>query len=265
MQLPLSKSPGIYWRALSRPANTRSPSASFVVTLRIRVAGRAIEPWNGFHYARELLGLASSKLAPVTTRCTDHLGGHGPKVTVADHFPVRWNDQCRPQFYRRLLEEWGSTCRALEGVIRPAIQAVSSRGRGPGRGPPLNPHSDFDVVLSNAVLEHVYELAAVVRELARVTVPGGIGSHQVDFWDHKNLRNRWNFLLMNDATFVHQFRKKHWRIQHRWRHCEVVSLFSSSWIRAIEEAPPTELATAAYIASYAFLDYAQQVNRVSPA
>lgn len=48
------------------------------------------------------------------------------------------------------------------------------------------PTASVDHSWSNAVLEHVRhrELADQLRELARVTVPGGTTSHQVDFRDH---------------------------------------------------------------------------------
>lgn len=45
-----------------------------------------------------------------------------------------------------------------------------------GLSMPFEDHT-FDIVISNAVLEHVLNMAAFVRELQRVTRPGGIGYH----------------------------------------------------------------------------------------
>jgi SAM-dependent methyltransferase len=46
------------------------------------------------------------------------------------------------------------------------------------------PDGYADVVMSNSFLEHVEDLDAVVREMARITKPGGLGIHGVDGTDH---------------------------------------------------------------------------------
>lgn len=43
-----------------------------------------------------------------------------------------------------------------------------------------------DIVASNAFLEHVPELDVALRELARVTRPGGIHAHVIDLRDHRH-------------------------------------------------------------------------------
>jgi SAM-dependent methyltransferase len=42
----------------------------------------------------------------------------------------------------------------------------------------------FDLILSNAVLEHINDLASVIAHLAAATQPGGIHIHAVDFGNH---------------------------------------------------------------------------------
>jgi len=48
------------------------------------------------------------------------------------------------------------------------------------------PSSSIDVVISNAVMEHIYlnEFEDTIRELYRIQKPGGVSNHQIDFKDH---------------------------------------------------------------------------------
>jgi ubiquinone/menaquinone biosynthesis C-methylase UbiE len=48
------------------------------------------------------------------------------------------------------------------------------------------PDGVADVVYSNAFLEHVPDMDAVARELARITRPGGLNIHGIDGKDHRH-------------------------------------------------------------------------------
>jgi ubiquinone/menaquinone biosynthesis C-methylase UbiE len=65
----------------------------------------------------------------------------------------------------------------------------------------------FDCVISNAVLEHVYEPVAVAASLARVTRPGGHNFHQIDFRDHKDFRHPLEFLLFGTRDYRDEFER----------------------------------------------------------
>ena len=45
--------------------------------------------------------------------------------------------------------------------------------------------ASVDVVISNSVLEHLSDVDAALRELARITRPGGYGIHGIDTIDHR--------------------------------------------------------------------------------
>jgi SAM-dependent methyltransferase len=55
--------------------------------------------------------------------------------------------------------------------------------------------------VSNAVFEHFSDPGAALRELARVTKAGGVGVHQVDFRDHRDLDRPLEHLLFEPAVF----------------------------------------------------------------
>jgi SAM-dependent methyltransferase len=46
------------------------------------------------------------------------------------------------------------------------------------------PPASVDLVISNSFFEHIEDLDAVISEMARVTVPGGLGIHNIDGADH---------------------------------------------------------------------------------
>ena len=45
--------------------------------------------------------------------------------------------------------------------------------------------SSIDLVVSNSVLEHIEDLNELIKEMYRITKPGGFGAHGVDFRDHR--------------------------------------------------------------------------------
>jgi SAM-dependent methyltransferase len=63
----------------------------------------------------------------------------------------------------------------------------------------------FDVTLSNAVLEHVFDPLRAAVNLHRVTAPGGIGFHQVDFRDHRDFTRPLEYLLLDEFSYVRMF------------------------------------------------------------
>ncbi|MFY9344349.1 MAG: methyltransferase domain-containing protein [Planctomycetota bacterium] len=48
---------------------------------------------------------------------------------------------------------------------------------------------EADVVISNAFLEHIPDVARGVREIARITKPGGYSVHNIDMTDHRRYAN----------------------------------------------------------------------------
>jgi SAM-dependent methyltransferase len=178
------------------------------------------------------------------------LASSGARVTTADRFLTQWNDAYHPAFYQTLLTAWGKQCVPLEAVIetsdpRVAIELIAE----PAEDLRSLPDAHFDVVLSNAVLEHISDPPMVARELARITRQGGVNSHQIDFRDHRDSSKPLEFLLMDDSAFVELFDRTHGETGNRWRHVELANLFRINGFQ-IDDATPNERANAQYLANF---------------
>lgn len=115
------------------------------------------------------------------------------KVYIVDRFKHLFWDKKDILFHRTFVSEIVSKDFPFQGVIEKAMTMED-------RGITLNPNlieyrigdvarlplenSCVDFAFSNAVLEHVHQPEQVINELARVTRPGGWGSHEIDLRDH---------------------------------------------------------------------------------
>ena len=133
---------------------------------------------------------------------------HGAKVTVADRFLSPWDDHYHPQFYRMLRARWDGPAAALDAVIAANAYPLQAIGRIAQSGEELDlPAGSFDLVLSNAVLEHVQDLPRVAENLARITKSPGLNMHQIDFRDHADFSRPLEFLLLTDREYGTIFKR----------------------------------------------------------
>jgi|HubBroStandDraft_1064217.scaffolds.fasta_scaffold00011_29 SAM-dependent methyltransferase len=133
------------------------------------------------------------------------LASFGATVTLADRFLVPWDDAFHPDFYRAFLAGWDGPKGAIEtaladngygGVLRLVPEPAEALGSIADRS--------LDLVLSNAVLEHVRDLPLVAREMARITRPGGVQAHQVDCRHHRDFSRPLDHLLIPEAEFAEE-------------------------------------------------------------
>ena len=178
------------------------------------------------------------------------LASHGARVTVADPFLARWDQGYHPRFYREFRAKWAGPAAAIDKVIeaggyppsviacieQPAERLLKLRGQ------------QFDLIISNAVLEHVSDLPSACRVLAGLTKAGGVNSHQVDFRDHLNRARPLEFLARSDAQFLLE-RMRHPSQGNRIRHAECIGIFRDAGF-GIDTAVPNCFADEAYLEDF---------------
>jgi SAM-dependent methyltransferase len=151
------------------------------------------------------------------------LGAFGARPVVADRFLSRWNAPYHPEFYAELREtlarsEPEADLRGIDAMLRANNYPKDVIGRieSPLETLPCASNS-IDAVISNAVLEHVYGVPAAAAQLYRITRPGGIGLHQVDFRDHRDFDRPLEYLLLGEDDFARLFTRSHGECGNRWR------------------------------------------------
>lgn len=176
------------------------------------------------------------------------LASYGAKVTVADRFLTPWSEEYHPVFYDRLRSMWSGPASALDLVIEANRhdEGVIALVPEPAEALSTINTGSIDCVLSNAVLEHVFDLPAVCGELARVTKVGGVNSHQIDFRDHNDFSRPLEFLLLREKDFRREFERKCGEHGNRWRPNEAEALFQWSGF-ALMRFTPTCWADQPYI------------------
>lgn len=175
------------------------------------------------------------------------LAGLDASVTLADPYLPPWRDEYHRPLYRGLRERWGASV-TLDRVIEAGgYDSILSFIGAPAESMPTVPDGCFDVVLSNAVLEHVADIRACSRELARVTRAGGWNMHQVDFRDHRRFDQPLEYLLLPEDEFAQIFQSWAGECGNQWRPREFEAWMESAGL-AIEVNYPTERADPAYLA-----------------
>jgi SAM-dependent methyltransferase len=176
------------------------------------------------------------------------LASHGAVVTVSDRFLGRWHPAYHPRLYRELKARWSGPSGAIDRVLEAGgyptdvITCVAQPAEN------LSELADgaFDCVVSNAVLEHIYDPAAVAVSLARVTKAGGYHFHQIDFRDHKDFSRPLEFLLIGDETYRRQSEHKR---GNRRRLTEWTSAFAAAGFK-VADVEINESAPEAYFSAF---------------
>jgi SAM-dependent methyltransferase len=83
----------------------------------------------------------------------------------------------------------------------------------------------FDIVLSNAVFEHLFSPFRAFRGLWNITADGGVGLHQVDFRDHRNFDRPLEYLLLDEFTFIEMLQDVHGECGNRLRPHQMQAMF----------------------------------------
>ncbi len=166
---------------------------------------------------------------------TIFLSCFGAHCTVADKYLSNWDENTHPIFYsalgqvieRKFPKADISPIKKLlqQNKYHPdVIQQISS----PSEDLSSLPANYFDVVLSNAVLEHVVNPAASLNEIYRVTKGGGWNIHQIDYRDHRDYEQPLEYLFVENNDFAQMFKERNGECGNRYRAREFVSFFKNA-------------------------------------
>ncbi len=177
----------------------------------------------------------------------------GARVTVADRYLAAWHGEYHAAFVRALLARVESERKDLSpaplrallaaGDFVPDVLACLHVGSERLDGVP---DGAFDVVLSNAVFEHVEDVPAALANLARVTARGGLHVHQVDFRDHRDFARPLEFLALDASAFRDEFRERRGECGNRWRPGALAAAFRAAGFDVLDVRPNMH-AEAAYL------------------
>jgi SAM-dependent methyltransferase len=163
------------------------------------------------------------------------LASRGAEVIVADPFLTVWDPDYHPALYAALAEQWSGPVDALtETIAAGSHEARLTTFKEPAENLASIPSGSIDFVFSNAVLEHIVDIAKVSAETARVTRAGGIASHTIDLRDHRNFERPLEHIIHGDRFFKALVRLIGFEIGNRLRSIEFWAAFERAGWRVVE-------------------------------
>lgn len=168
------------------------------------------------------------------------LACHGAEVAVADRFPVLWFKGYHDKFYDLLRQRLAATRPETDtDLIKRCMEKSSTHEAVVVVDSPVEnlaglTDGSMDVILSNAVLEHAQIPDRAALEMYRVTRPGGIGVHQIDFRDHRDFSNPLEYLLLEKTDFEKIFAERNGECGRQTRHFEMREFFRNAGFDAAE-------------------------------
>jgi len=178
----------------------------------------------------------------------------GAKVFVADRWLAPWFDDFHGPVYSGIADR-------LEGRlgfdVAPIREIVARKDYPSGTIERLFASAEgltetdieaFDAILSNAVLEHVEDVDQGFNALFRLTRPGGVGIHQVDFRDHRDFDHPLEHLLLSAEEFDAMNRKCNFEFGSQRRQVDYADAFARAGF-ILERYHSNSTASEAYLAT----------------
>jgi len=186
---------------------------------------------------------------------TIFLSCFGAKCAVADKYLSNWDNDCHPVFYSALgkaIEQKFAKAdiTPIKKLLRQnkycsdIIQRLSSASEDLS----ILPANYFDVVLSNAVLEHIANPTRSLKEIYRITKAGGWNIHQIDYRDHRDYEQPLEYLFVEENDFASMFKDRNGECGNRYRASEFISFFKNAGF-LIDAVEHNMFATSEYLAS----------------
>lgn len=163
--------------------------------------------------------------------CAAILACHGASMIVSDRYLAPWDEYYHSAFYKALMA-WMKKHRP-DLQLKP-LKDILSLGRDnpsilcvPQECEALSSieANSVDGILSNAVLEHLNRPGVAFAEMFRISRPGALGIHQVDFRDHRDFSRPLEYLLLSAHDFESMFAERNGECGRQIRPAEMESLF----------------------------------------
>jgi SAM-dependent methyltransferase len=243
----LSGSPRLFAAAhyLERRFRRRSPSPFNLIPRGASAIEEDVE--YALSYARGLIALMEQHGITIAAARVLELGpgpnlgpqlilsSLGAEVIVADPFFAVWDPDYHPALYAALAGEWPGPVDALEATIAAGShEARLTTLKEPAEDLASIPSGSIDFVFSNAVLEHIVDIAKVSAETARVTRPGGLASHTIDLRDHRNFERPLEHIIHGERFFRALARVVGFEAGNRLRSIEFWAEFERAGWRVVE-------------------------------
>lgn len=177
----------------------------------------------------------------------------GARVTVADRFAARWDPQYHPVVLRELLQRVDALQPGLGAPIARVIEArafvpeVIDLRECAAEELDRLPAGSADLVISNAVLEHLADVPRAFRGMAHISRPGSLGLHQVDFRDHRDFSKPLGYMTLSAPDFQRLFDSQMGECGNRWRSGPMRKAFESAGFE-VRRFDPSLWAEPAYLA-----------------
>lgn len=169
------------------------------------------------------------------------LMGFGASMILVDRYLCQWDPDFHPLYYRSLRREIADVFPSLETdpldqVIKKDAHAIPNLAAMKVGMENIHevPDSSVDVTYSNATFEHLSDPARAIQELARVTRPGGLGFHQIDFRDHRNFEHPLEYLTVSQQHSEVQLKKTAWSFGNGIRSTEFEAMFKTAGFRIVQ-------------------------------
>ena len=163
------------------------------------------------------------------------------QVAVCDRFLVPFQEGYHDTLYHDLSEK--IICKYPDANVEVLLTCANNKSHQSDAlllvQKPLEKLSElfrdtFDITLSNAVFEHLFNPLAAIMSLWDCTSAGGRGSHQVDFRDHRDFSRPLEFLLYDEFTFMNLMHKACCEFGNRVRPSQMGAMLQMAGFKNIE-------------------------------
>lgn len=159
------------------------------------------------------------------------------EMIVADRYLTPWKDRHEEQ-YRYLLAGCGREAPHLRQALeRRSVEGVLTTHAEPAEDLAGLADGSVDVVMSNAVLEHVEDIDKALRELRRVSRPGAWHFHQIDLRDHWDQSRPLEHLLLSGADFHETRVQSRFDRGCQWRLGDILANIAAAGLQVVEVSP----------------------------